>query len=685
MAARFEITDGTTTIELLYYRNRMGGFMLNDWEPDIPSYKDRGAYSDSPLFDGRYPLKTPSDNPIERLELRGVFSNASALFTAWRNLRELLEQAMNYWQSPFDNACVYLICQGTQESSPRYAAITGWDLSGLENMFAAPFLQRSGRLLIEDIDLLLEHEVWSNVVPNSVTTEIGVLASQEFDSIDYGKTSAVTGIKAIQVANHHTIANISTVVVYTDDTANYNHVSNTNSSLLIELIDPLSVTPSQDFTYFGSETSITDSGPFHSISYENIEPRYASLGAAWEYWNGISWTAMSTTQVSDPNSNFTTTGRHTITFHNLTGWTYNTVDGVEAWWVRINWSGSLVGAAPTLRYLYAITWPYVEIESDKVSGDLPSEVKIRHYDFATDQADAARTRVVNHLYVGRRDLARGASFTSRLNISDEQIPANITVGKDATAGAWVTDSLAPSHRCLEHTFAFANIWYNMATILFDSAIANQFYGKYGLFLRHAQTSGSKGDTLLRVYLAEGSSAKIGDVETSFTETALVSASDLPIINFGTMQIPTYQSPDSATSTFQLVVQGKSANVANKIRLYELALIPVDEWFCYTFAPNENQPFGIEEDTDENRNYLDIDATLAGREPYVTSLRQYSTDDLITRWVASTPDPPRIERGKTYRYWYLYGLQETSGTQIYGRTTALVNPRFWGRDRFSFVS
>jgi hypothetical protein len=76
------------------------------------------------------------------------------------------------------------------------------------------------------------------------------------------------------------------------------------------------------------------SSPFHQLKFEIASGRTGG-SVTWTYWNGSAWQPL--TLSSDGTVGLTTSG--TITFSAPGDWTTTTVNGVDAYWVRMSMSG----------------------------------------------------------------------------------------------------------------------------------------------------------------------------------------------------------------------------------------------------------------------------------------------------------------------------------------------------------
>lgn len=96
-------------------------------------------------------------------------------------------------------------------------------------------------------------------------------------------------------------------------------------------VEVLPATPAvDDAVYFGLA-----SGTFGQVDLNITTQGAGTWTIQWQYWNGTAWTALS--GVTDGTTGFTaTTGIKSVTFTIPSDWAKNTVDSVNAYWIRAN-------------------------------------------------------------------------------------------------------------------------------------------------------------------------------------------------------------------------------------------------------------------------------------------------------------------------------------------------------------
>lgn len=122
MSAILQITDGTTTIDLLNPQ----GFMLQGWQQAIPGFKDDGVWSDSPIADWRQLAFAAFANVIDEFRLSVHGNGQDEIIRTIQDLLRLLGNAKDYWTSRWATVPVYIKAQATDETNPRYAVVSSW-------------------------------------------------------------------------------------------------------------------------------------------------------------------------------------------------------------------------------------------------------------------------------------------------------------------------------------------------------------------------------------------------------------------------------------------------------------------------------------------------------------------------------------------------------------------------------
>lgn len=163
MVAVLNISDGTTTINLIGSVFRL----VEDprWRPQTPQYKGGGVWQNSPLADGRQLAQTRYDNIIDSWTLHVFSSSQDDVIYSLQELRRLLTKSVEYWTTDWQNEPVWIEARATCESNTRYAIIKSFQMPEDDDPYQTPFLGASPGVAMNDIQLIIEHGIWTETPP----------------------------------------------------------------------------------------------------------------------------------------------------------------------------------------------------------------------------------------------------------------------------------------------------------------------------------------------------------------------------------------------------------------------------------------------------------------------------------------------------------------------------------------
>lgn len=158
----FAITDGTTRVSFF---GKKSGIHILDWTPSVAEDKDGGVWQGSKITDERQLIMRPRNNIIDTLTLAFNGDNIDAVVRDTQNLRRLLEKAMQYWTTKWQQEPVWIEARGDCETNIRYALLFGYTTPNDDNPFEPPL---GGYGLVHAMDsfpLVLEHGFWKPYPP----------------------------------------------------------------------------------------------------------------------------------------------------------------------------------------------------------------------------------------------------------------------------------------------------------------------------------------------------------------------------------------------------------------------------------------------------------------------------------------------------------------------------------------
>lgn len=383
--------------------------------------------------------------------------------------------------------------------------------------------------------------------------------------------------EAPYVANKYNRANV-TDIYYNDGSF---------SSNLIEGIIPydLANLAATDI-YFGIDTSLGNSGHFNSLIFDLDAGVYGGgVTAAWEYWTGATWAALSTFQ--DNTNELQEAGVVGIFWNSPSNWATTAVNGVTGYWVRLHLTGGNFSTVPTQnnRHVYSVTWPYLEVSSTALEGDILALIK------QIVTAKSANTTIVTMTptaaaIVGRRSVSRdgntagtGYEFVSHINMADEQNNDGVTVAIGSFGSAsFVSSVTVPSGRRISVASGATYADQEIAVVTLATTVAGIYQGQYHLYARgEIGGTGAAGDIKIRVKIQNTTYGL-----TTYSEWGYPYAtfSGVPT-DLGKVTIQGYVP--GATYPYGVVtltVYATSTLAGASLTLTDLILIPSDEWIQY---------------------------------------------------------------------------------------------------------
>jgi len=168
------ITDGTTKVNLLTKTG--AGINTCEYTPSRQIFKNDGIWADSSVADGRQLQMRKWTNIIDVLSLVISGDSQDSVIENARRLTTLLEKAVQYWTTEWQNEPVWLERRGSNETNTSYTLIHSYKWANDDNPFAPPFYVTEKPFSMKDIDLALEHGPWlANAPGESECVEISNL------------------------------------------------------------------------------------------------------------------------------------------------------------------------------------------------------------------------------------------------------------------------------------------------------------------------------------------------------------------------------------------------------------------------------------------------------------------------------------------------------------------------------
>ena len=641
-----EVTDGTAagTVSFL---NEGSGFVLKEWEPKIAQPKDGGVYKDSGIADGRQLAMIRYENVDEEFILAVTGKNPKALYRNMRKLRALLLKANTYWLSGFAYEPVWLKIKGKDEVYPRYSVIAGWSYEAEGNPFHPPMSGPITNAVLDDWSLFIERKPAFTDTEPGTDTDIEASVTYTYDgrtlgNVDDAGVRDPTTAAEVFFTNKHLFTNLTDI---------YENVGAAWSPNLLDAALPHRLLPAvpavNNAIYFGIDTTSATPGPYSSLIFD-IATAVAGVTGVWEYWNGGAWAAFPApagwNYLADNTIGFSVTGVLGVFWDHPGDWAANAVNGVNAWWVRfrVTVAAGATGGSQQNRDIYSCTWPYIEIQNDQIEGELPALLNMRVRNESNYDDDTDYQKYIDWLLCGARGVDRGADFTAYIPLADVQPLPGATINLAANAAYADDMQFSPRGRIINCTAASpaGSSW---IYVTLDNTIANQYKGRFRLFLRSRGGAADEWDVQIRTR-AFGN-LWLSDVVGQFNTT------DVAVKDFGSINLPPAGFGDNETvEEIEFFIDADHVAGASTLKLLELIVIPADEFIGSfygsltshgDYGPNL---FGT--------NYLQIDSVTFPKKLVYCPVRQRATDYLESQWTNANAGPFQLEGERRTRLWFL---------------------------------
>jgi len=642
--ATLKITDGTTTVNLL---DPDSGILLDSWIPALPGWKSGGIYTNNQLAEGRILQDARRDNITESMTLNVRNTSMDAVIRDSQNLRRLLEKAVQYWTTNWQNDPVWIEAKGKEETNTRYAVIVNYATPSDVNPYAQPFAAtRLSPYLMNGLALVLEHQPWTGNEPGT-GTDVYLSTARTFyydpeeSDIPIGQ-SATTD--PVIVATKNIMADITDVYTYDNSTATLsgNYIANPATQFWMFPVFP----GVNDYLLIGINDAADNSGPFDSVVF-NVFQIQEDLTLDWEYWNGAAWVGLTIRDYTRTGAaeSFTNAGMGIITFDPPPAWSNAVMNG---YYIRCRITA--VGGTPASPEhspvnVYTVIKAYADVDSAQVPGDIHAIAK---YAIST-----AHTSEPTNAFIATRSIDRGADFSAYLNISDEQNSTGVTVAVGAGAGSIADYNRAPTGRAyLFNPAAYPST--NTVTITINTALSTQYEGRYYAMLRGALIGAAGNTTPTDITIGATNSDDVIEVEymnvANRQFTPQVGFSHWECIELGTVEIPHTVSPQDIVIEID-VSNGVTSAPFPDLYLTDFILVPVDEFVARCDASDKSISPGISIDED-----LIITSIASPKDVTSTYIYNYTDTKLIQSWDNIPGAITTITNNKTQRVWLFTATQ-----------------------------
>ena len=637
MAATLNITDGTTTVSLI----SASGFSVRDM-PQSLSGLDM-LTSRSRLADSRALNVVSRDAITETWECRLVATSHDNAASQFQVLQRLLIKAMDYHTTNWQTAPVYMTAKTKNETGTRYSLLLGGEVWPIGSWLEKPFDNaNTWRVALT----IMREPFWRDTQPGTLPSLLSLIHPDAAN----GTQQWVSNVLSTKALTH----------IYDYDLSLTTFSANRIASTAFAYFPAAPAV--NDIEYFGSDT-----GPFYNLVLYIGVASVTNVTYIWEYWNGAWADATTFVSTSDLGVSGTRvrTGLNTVKFNAPADWTTTAINGVTAYWLRLRISAfTSWTTSPTqsTQVVYIAKNNYIEIASTILKGDLPSWLRLLLYASGSGTAGVSWG---NAVIIGAK--SRGlTTFVSRLNAGTD-VDSNWTVslGTDTAAA---TDARAPGASRPACTFATDQtmvsrvIWSNAA-----NASSADFEGLYQVYAIVEQTTGTAGAVSVRMAIYPYNTTALARLTTDTVALTLVD-NGKEIVDLGRLRIPPI-GMGGTSMQLALALQASATSATPDLRIYELVLIPVDEWAMILRDPMMLSTNAYNSALYANTR-LEVDAGIIRPEAAYKNMGQganHVAGDFLTQvyryffgWEARGRLPEIMPALKT-RLYFLFGSYPTDST------------------------
>jgi hypothetical protein len=461
------------------------------------------------------------------------------------------------------------------------------------------------------------------------------------------------------LANKQNVSNLTHI--YRDDGGVF-------SANLFPMTLPTTLLPAvpavNDAIYFGIDNAIVNTGTFTSLVFD------LSIGAVsttsytitWEYWTGAAWAALTIKDGTNAGIGaLSNLGVNSVHWTPPSSWAAVAVNGITGYWVRARLSalvGVLTPPVQQNRNIYSVVNGYIEIASTEVLGDIPalSQILAHNRSDLDGPGGAAPNLYENRLIVGLRSYDRGPAFQAYLNAADEQNPFGLTasIGTNTTFG---NDINAPTGRSATYNPAGVEAMATRVLYTFGPTIARDYYGRFHAFVRAYRDGGASTDFTVRLQITNGS----GGVSYTTDTAQLATTTRFEVLDFGMIKLPVAGSLGLSElgDTTTIAIQASAANAAVNLIIFDLILIPTDEWAI----DNNDKTNSTLSEVGKSGGFdkvLNIDSVTMPKFPIRSVVQRFGSNLITAIYNSVTPGEAILQANVQQRLWFFAMTTSATG-------------------------
>ncbi len=421
-----------------------------------------------------------------------------------------------------------------------------------------------------------------------------------------------------------------------------------------------------DAVYFGSDTAVNDTGPFDNLVFDIDTPANGTVFTLIaEYYNGA-WATLTTTDntVAVGSNPLTKQRVNSIHWVQPSDWITVAIDGITAYWIRIRLSaltGTLTPPTQQNRDIYIANFPFANIAVAEIAGEIPAllQEKLQNQSDFDGRDATAPDLWENRIICGLRSVANRTNFQVYLNCSDEQNPSGVTVTDTGANATFTTDVTAPTGRNVTYNPAGIEAMATQVTIALGPDIARDFYGKFHAFVRVQRTAGSITDFDVQLQFVSGS----GGITFTTVSKQVQTTTAFELLDLGQVQLPvggTFKTTDLGDVT-EIRIEASAASGTPNLIMYDLILMPVDEWSIDSvdFANTDDSIIGRNNDLSK---LLDVDSITNPLIDIQSLVRLVGSEQITSVYDPVSPGHAILQANAQQRLWFLAAQTDQTGIQ-----------------------
>ncbi|WP_275233433.1 LamG-like jellyroll fold domain-containing protein, partial [Staphylococcus aureus] len=521
------------------------------------------------------------------------------------------------------------------------------ELADLPSFTDALLLAYLGASIDSDVSLfgLMSHAaLWDTELTQAQVEEV----------VDLGTTQTTSTGEDVHIANAATSVNLTHVYTYDASIATFsaNLAYNEGGFNLL----PATV-QANDYVAFARAPAL----PFNNLVFL-IDTPGAGYTITWQYSTGTS-TWASLTPFQDHTNQLKTAGVVSLHFNPPSAWAAGTVNSVSAYWIRGLVSAPSSPTTPTqdLSFVYTTRTPYVEILAGQITGDLDAQARIMLRNRSHRRTSTALNLFTNRVICGLRSYVDDDLFNAYINLSDRDRTAGVV--NTGTNMSFTTDITAPTGRRITWAPTGATALQARVIITFGPGLAPYYHGRFHAYIRATQSAGNAGDIGVQLRSYDQDSSTPGYVSTI---QYFVSLGTFELLDMGEVVLGQHLKQGEVSLSTRLEIWSLSTSGTPDLYLYDVILMPVDEWFA-DLVDKDGSAYSSIGNVGDYWRTLDIDGITYPKAGIcrATIVGEEEGGAIITLWRRqSMSNEPIFRRTRGQRLWFLCGRLNAANDMRY---------------------